>query len=83
MKPYYFSKLFWLGVAQLVVVLAKTITDAIGPGIDLSTWTLNEWGTLVVGLLTIIFRWYTYQPIKGPLPILDKLRPTVIKRLPK
>ena len=83
MKPFYFSKLFWLGMVQLVASLGTFVSEFVGTDFDWSTWQTINFPLLVSGLVTVIFRWYTDQPITSPLPPLDKLRPTIIKRLPK
>ena len=54
-KSWYKSKLFWLGVLQILGSVASYLADAIQ--------TEATIGGIIFGVLTIIFRYVTKQPV--------------------
>lgn len=54
-KPWYTSKLFWLGVLEIISGVSGYLTEAIT--------TQASVGSILFGLLTIVLRYVTKQPI--------------------
>ena len=76
MKPWYQSKTVWLGVLQL----AAAITLFVGNKLDgTPIWNPSEIVLLVNGIIMVILRWLTSQPITSFTSQFDKLRPKVMK----
>lgn len=63
MKPFWESKTFWLNVIAIAVLVADYLfTNQIIPA---------EIGVLVLGILNIVLRFLTSQPLSGSKPIKD------------
>lgn len=63
MKPFWQSKTFWLNVIAIAILVGDYLfTNQIIPA---------EWGVLVLGILNIINRFFTSQPLSGSTPIKD------------
>lgn len=54
-KPWYKSKMFWLGIAQILGGMAEVVTTGLQ--------TDEGLGFIITGVLTVIFRYVTNQPI--------------------
>lgn len=55
-KDFWKSKLFWLGIAELAIAVLTYI-------INLPAETTI--GAIILGILTVVFRFYTNTPISG------------------
>ena len=63
MKPFWQSKTFWLNVIAISILIADYLfTNQIIPA---------EWGVLILGILNIINRFFTSQPVTTSKPIKD------------
>jgi hypothetical protein len=69
-KPWWQSKLIWVGVLQ--VVLASLQLSQNVDWSDPMAWTL--FGT---GLVTIVLRWLTDEPVTSLITGMDRFRPRV------
>jgi len=69
-KPWWQSKLVWIGVIQMVIAAMQlfTATDWADP----LAMTI-----FVTGLLTIVSRWLTDEPITSVVAGMDRWRPKV------
>ena len=70
--------MFWLGLAQIGLALVEYLKAQ-----DWSEFENINWTALVLGALTIVFRWLTSEPITSISPRFDKLRPNVLKKVKK
>ena len=58
-KPFYKSKLFWLGALQIFVGAAALV----GPFLEAAVFTPAGFVALASGVVTIVLRFLTDQPI--------------------
>ena len=76
MKNWYKSKVVWLGILQLIAA----ITLFVGNKLDgTPSWNPSEIILLVNGVVMVILRWLTDQPITSFAKPLDNLRPRIKK----
>lgn len=62
MKPFYLSKLVWLGLIQTVIGILTLVMDYMKTG---QPWDAPGIILIVIGILTIILRvWFTETPIE-------------------
>ena len=73
MKPFWTSKLFWLGAVQIGIGLPSVVQDWLGTETDIAV--------LLNGFAIVILRWFTAQPITSITPALDKFRPGVMSQV--
>ena len=76
MKVWWKSKLFWTGIAQIGLSLVEYLQTQ-----DWTDWEAINWTGVVLGALTIVFRWLTTEPITSFNPKFDKLRPRVMQKI--
>jgi hypothetical protein len=77
MKPWWKSKMVWVGILQLVGAISLYL---IGYFQDNETITSPMEITLLVnGIVMVILRWLTSEPITSIVKPLDKLRPRIEK----
>jgi hypothetical protein len=61
MKPFYLSKLVWLGIIQTVIGALTIITDYLSTGKEFDAPGIIF---IVMGILTVVLRiWFTEEPI--------------------
>ncbi len=68
MKPFYLSKLVWLGIIQTLIGILTLVLDYMRTG---KPWDPPGIILIVIGILTVVLRvWFTEEPIgtKPPEP---------------
>jgi hypothetical protein len=59
MKPFYASKIFWLGVIEILIGILGHVATFLQAG----EYSTAAWLSLTAGALTIILRFLTKEPI--------------------
>ena len=76
MKPWYRSKQFWIGVLQLVAALTMFGNQFFTEN-EITFDNPTAIMLLVNGLVMVVLRWLTDQPITSVVKPMDKLRPRI------
>lgn len=71
-KPWWMSKLIWLGIIEITISILQMA--------QMTDWSDKAaWMTFAMGVLTILARWLTDEPITSPVKELDRFRKGLVK----